>query len=399
MKRVTIILGSAVVLLVVIAVALWWLEAPLTRWEAMLRSQDAAARLQALRDLERLPRIYVRGWGEQGVVRALVRTLRDDDPQIRLLSARVFVNLMEDATEAAPGLVQALRDEDGGVRAAAAMALRYIKPDPAVALPPLRESLNDGDKKVRLEAAWSFGVLGGNAEAFLPVFQEAAKDPDPAVRLQLVWALGDVGAVTADKEPLVPLLVASLQDQGPKVREVAAKGLERTGPAARAAVPSLLQSLKDSNELVRWESAQALGAVGAEDERVLPALSAALLDDPDDFVREGAAMGLWNMGPRAVGAVPALLKALRDRSSGVRARAAEALGPTGSAEAVPALVQALQDANSPVRWRAAQALGLIGQPSDEAMNALRVALSDPERDVREAADTALIKLKARRDGR
>jgi HEAT repeat protein len=61
-------------------------------------------------------------------------------------------------------------------------------------------------------------------------------------------------------------------------------------------------------------------------------------------------------------AVPALIQALGDSDSAVRAAAAEALGAIGDPQAVPALIQALGDSDCDVRRAAAEALGKLGDP-------------------------------------
>jgi HEAT repeat protein len=69
-------------------------------------------------------------------------------------------------------------------------------------------------------------------------------------------------------------------------------------------------------------------------------------------------------------AVPALIEALSDEDSGVRASAASALGKIGepAKEAITALIQALSDKDESVRRAAAEVLKKIGTP--EAMKAV-----------------------------
>src|SRR5215471_17392408 len=69
------------------------------------------------------------------------------------------------------------------------------------------------------------------------------------------------------------------------------------------------------------------------------------LSDKDAAARQKAAKALWQIGPYAKAATPALLAALKDSAPEVREMAARALGPVseGTPDAVPALADALKD--------------------------------------------------------
>jgi HEAT repeat protein len=146
----------------------------------------------------------------------------------------------------------------------------------------------------------------------------------------------------------------------------------------------LHEAFHDDTDLKR-RLVEAFGAAGAP---AVPALIQAL-GDSDSAVRAAAAWALGKLGdPQAV---PALIKALGDWgdwwSEDVRAAAAWALGKLGDPQAVPALIQALGDSDSAVRRAAAEALGAIGDP--QAVPALIQALGDRGSDVRRAAAEAL----------
>ena len=76
------------------------------------------------------------------------------------------------------------------------------------------------------------------------------------------------------------------------------------------------------------------------------------LGSTDPGVRRHAAEALGRIGPAAV---PALIRALKDRHHLVRSSAAHALGGLGPAT-LPALIRALKDKDKGVRQHAAQAL-------------------------------------------
>jgi hypothetical protein len=81
----------------------------------------------------------------------------------------------------------------------------------------------------------------------------------------------------------------------------------------------------------------------------------------DTAARQKAATALWQIGPGAREALPALAEATRDPASEVRVAAVKALGQTtqGTTEAVPALVEALKDKEADVRAESAASLGQI----------------------------------------
>jgi HEAT repeat protein len=95
-------------------------------------------------------------------------------------------------------------------------------------------------------------------------------------------------------------------------------------------------------------------------------------------------------------AVPALLAALRDLESKVRARAAEALGNLNHAapDVISALAAALRDPEAYVRACAAEALGNLNHAAPDVIADLRTALHDPDSNVRAWAVSALRRLGA-----
>jgi HEAT repeat protein len=104
--------------------------------------------------------------------------------------------------------------------------------------------------------------------------------------------------------------------------------------------------------------------------------------DPD--LRYAAAEALAGM--EAGQAIPALVAALGDAHTGVRWKAAEALGRMGE-DALPAVSAALENPDPDVRWRAAVVLGDIG--GSGAAELLVRALRDDDRYVRSRAEQAL----------
>jgi HEAT repeat protein len=87
--------------------------------------------------------------------------------------------------------------------------------------------------------------------------------------------------------------------------------------------------------------------------------------------------------------VNGLIKLLESKKPDVRRDAADALVRIGGAEILPGLIQALRDADSRVRFYAVVGLAKIKQPAAE--EALKMAVSDSDWEVRKEALSALIK--------
>ncbi len=123
----------------------------------------------------------------------------------------------------------------------------------------------------------------------------------------------------------------------------------------------LISRLSSKNPDTRYEAAGCLGGAG-DPAAVLPL--AALLSDPESGVRWKAAEALGRLGSPAVEPLAASLKS---EDLDVRWMAAVALGDIGDPAAVPALVAALDDEDAYVRSRAALALAAIGEPAREVL--------------------------------
>jgi HEAT repeat protein len=142
----------------------------------------------------------------------------------------------------------------------------------------------------------------------------ATHPPSPEVRYPVVVALRDIPARSASD-----LLIAALADPAVDVRRQAAISLTQLRHAA--AIPALRRHCRtDGDALVRRLALEALGVFHGP-ARLGDFLGA--LSDTDGEVRAAAAKILGRSGLRP--AVPALRRALQDRSDKVRAEAALAL--------------------------------------------------------------------------
>jgi HEAT repeat protein len=168
----------------------------------------------------------------------------------------------------------------------------------------------------------------------------------------------------------------ALADPDPATRAVALGALARLGHLTD---DDLRTALTDGSPAVRARAVELAAPTAAID--LVP-----LLADPDAFVAEQAA---WALGERPpdTHAVAALARATQDHDDAlVREAAVAALGALGDPTGLSAVLAATTDKPA-VRRRAVLALAAFDGPEVEA--ALRRALGDRDRQVRQAAEDLL----------
>ncbi|HZW31499.1 MAG TPA: HEAT repeat domain-containing protein [Isosphaeraceae bacterium] len=257
------------------------------------------------------------------------------------------------------------------------------------AIAALREALGDEDAQVRAEAITSLAGLvrqardSGTASAasgpWEKRFEVAMRglipllsDPDPGVRTAAVIGL----AVIAPGVNPPPELVAALRDESAAVRAAAARALVPFGPGLDPEIPTLIALMERDEMNVRGACAEALHA--AQPHPALVPTLIGFLDSPDRNVRAITADLLGRIGPDARGAIPALIKVLkepfgreRDRSWSVSpepARStARALGKMGpSREAIAALIEVISPEKIERIMASLRGLGGVRTLPDEA---------------------------------
>ena len=220
----------------------------------------------------------------------------------------------------------------------------------------------------------------------------ALGDSSPLVRMRAADALGNVLEIEPRSPNVVRALIAALADSVDRVRMAAATALVAQGVRAEGAVPGVHAALHDSAHAhVRAQAASILGSFGpSAGEGSIPALIEAV-NDPASEVRAAALQALARFGRDASNALPEIRSRLEDASPNVRLRALEALASIEAADtvAVPAFREALSDSTAAVRASAAYFLGGLRAVAGPAVDALVVALGDPDSEVRAAAAYAL----------
>ncbi len=173
------------------------------------------------------------------------------------------------------------------------------------------------------------------------------------------------------------------------LRRLRSKDLDtRVAAFARAArrrdLDALLAVVDDPDQYIRDDAIKALGEIG--DPRAVPALIRRL-DDPNHNNVEDAARALARVGDRrAVGPLIAVLRSAKQHQQ-ARGVAADELAKIADAQAVPALLEALAGADAWARYFLLKILGTIGD--GRAVPAAVAALNDPDADVRWKAVEAL----------
>ncbi len=264
-------------------------------------------------------------------------------------------------------LIRLLKSDDREVRRWVAFALGQT--GDLRAIEPLAERLEDNRSEVRKAAAHALGALG-NPSVLAPL-KKGLASRDPETRRVAAEALGAIGG-----EGAAAALAAATWDESESVQLTAIEALRKIGglQAGRGLRGALEAGRRKS---VNDAASSALKAMAfnpaTAEER---AAAAVLMGDFDAAVREGRA------------ATEALVEALDSRDPRRRLQAAEALRSLHPDGAVPFLVKALKDYDSKVRETAADALAGIGLPALESLNA---SLESP--------DTTVVCLAARALGK
>jgi hypothetical protein len=271
--------------------------------------------------------------------------------------------LGENATAALPALIESF-DQTSLLnityyrRAIPGTMIEITPKDPQVKT-LLRKGIKDKDDGVRVFSAWALWTQGGRDSELKEVWSQALKNDDPDVREA-------VGVVTAtlgrDSPELLPLAATALKDSEMCVRRRTIQilvGGKLTQPEVRDA---FIDRLTDSNE----------------------------------WVRAFACTGLGQMKEKAIKALPELKQTLQDKEFYVRvsaARAMFAIDPTTGPSVIEVLIEGLTAKDSSVRRSAAKGLGELGPAARPALPALRHALVDERREVREHAAEAIKRLR------
>ena len=296
-------------------------------------------------------------------------TLRDKNPNNRLLAADSLGNMGPSAEEAIPDLIMVLGDEHAMVRQQAEKALAQIG---GASIPALITALNHRDTIIRCSAADALGLMGPRAEAAVPALASLLGGPEYEVSRHAATALGFIGPAS------VPALQHAVREGNSQTIDMALAAFSVL-QADREIVGKLIQLMGNANEShsMRAFAARALGKMREKAQETIPDLIHAMGDENKD-VCDAAEWALVQMGPAAI---PALTEILAGGDHQVRSRVVHTLGSMGPAaeNAVPALLQAMTDEDRVVRIETISALEKMQTSSRHAVKAL-ISVMDGDSD-------------------
>ncbi len=235
------------------------------------------------------------------------------------------------------------------------------------------------DEATRIEAIESLGTLGDVAA--VPELEKHCQADSPVVRAYAARALGSIGPAA---KGAAECLIVLLADPDDSVRRQAIDALAAIRPGPKVALPLFVKLMQDSDPGVRMRVLQAVADAKAD---AVPAMVEALNNDASAY---WACIVLRDIGPDAVGAVPALVEKLGDPRPEIRREATLALAAIGSPEAVPKIVPLLDDELS--RTPATYALGVLGEIPENAESTIRANIESDDKLLRTVSLWALARV-------
>ena len=229
----------------------------------------------------------------------------------------------------APGLIASLTAagvsaSNTGLRTAAVEALAHCGKNQIGVVPALVAASFDEDEAIQALAAGGIEKMGLTLPKAVQLCAKQLKDSPHAAET----ALRKAGLLS------VGVLIKSLAEEEPLVRQKASEILRAIGEPAVEAVPALTKLLSDKTSEVRLAAAKALWSVTKQADAVVPALSGLLTDKirptpTDSEVRrrflQSVIEALGRIGPAATGAIPSLLLSSKDENRLVRESAVRTL--------------------------------------------------------------------------
>lgn len=300
------------------------------------------------------------------------------------------------ATSADAELRKAIQSDNHFLQMIAAWALAKGHPNDEVAMKQAVSKLTQGlaneDPMMRSAAARSLAELEAPTEIVAPALIALANDPDPHVADNVVAGLATRG------EKVVPKATEALKK--PELCKLAARVLARVGPAASDAVGPLADAARGADPNCRIEIHRALAAIGPEAGAATEVLIQGIASD-NEGVRHSALFALRQIGPSAVEAGPKLVEMMNSSEGFDQLAAAWALTSVAaktqgiSEQVAPVLRLGLADPDVAERLETISVIAELG-PSGAILSGdlKRVASSDPDEDVRSAAENLLSKLNA-----
>lgn len=314
----------------------------------------------------------------QAAIPVLAACLEYESDSVQFELRRIFRQL---GPAAIPVLIESLHDKNQVARSNAILILGEIGPKAERSVPALIEMLNGDDKRLRSVVANALAQIGAKARAAIPALI-ANLSEDESLRYDACKTLISIG------QTAVPPLILAAESNNPKVRLEVIYALGRIKHDAKGKTELLIKALRDPDQEVRRFAATAMSSLGVLPKEAIPALMANLKDlrNIEDVKGQLGIPFIHALSEMGMTAVPALLKALREKETHLGAAYALA---SGGQSRLPILRSCLRDRDCKVRQHAAIALGLMNTQADEAVQDLLQALKDKDSNVRLAALLAI----------
>jgi HEAT repeat protein len=319
--------------------------------------------------------------GPERVTAALKEALKSNDQAVMLHALEAIV---EQGGKATPLLKETLKQSETAYLACT--AIEQIGPDAADTVPELTELLGKTKHShLLIQALLALASIGPQAQpAESAIVLHLQMTTDDTVPVAAAYALGAIGAKDSD----APLKTA-LSKNDPFLHMVASWALAKIHPddqkLMKEAVDELTKGLANDKPEMRSAAAKGLQMLQPPPEMVAPALMA-VAADPDPDVSTNIVSALAGLGESVV---PRATKALQNpKARGLAVRVLTKLGPK-AAGAVPALIEVSHDADAEFRGKINFALAAIGPAAASATETLVSAVSSDDKGVRESALYAL----------
>jgi HEAT repeat protein len=189
------------------------------------------------------------------VVNALLRAMRDSDPEVQ---RTVVVALSTIGPRAIPGMTAAVEDDHASVRSLAIELLAQQGSASIPALPEITRALRDPDDQVRRAAASALRSFEKAAQGATASLTTCARNGTPELRAECLTALA---AVSSDTSTVLALASASLSDGAAVVRRTAVRITTAFVDKPTPKLNMLLPLMRDEDTSVRLETYRAVGGL------------------------------------------------------------------------------------------------------------------------------------------
>ena len=235
--------------------------------------------------------------GTNGVaaVPALLRAVRDPEPQVRVDSADALGTMGEAAV---PGLIELLYDPGYQVRHYSAFALGQIGPPALAATPALLKCAGEENADVRSAALYALSRIGPRAG---PAMLKAVTENRGEMRRVAAKALV---AVHPRGQLTLPVLCEMAADPEGTSRATAIESLSLLHITHTNAMQIYFAALQDTNAQVRLAASKALAVVAHKSGPAAESLASLKQNDPDEAVRIAAGAALEKIAALAVPPAP-----------------------------------------------------------------------------------------------